>query len=270
MKKLSYLLLVLAVSSTYASPLSAKKFPTDLQYNNKPIDALCFNQQESSDVTIKLDQCGLEHEKLVKRGTNSYLTKKGFVGYDWKDAKASYPSGGYSYYQAFKADNNNYWIYTINNGGGSGDFTELNLVTRVDDKTLKINAIAGGDRCNGGIKTVENKDAQLNFSTNMTAFDFLTLAKSNPHQLKAYDDLAACAVCCVALANYTIDASHKPQLKEVDFSALKDPKEMPQQGAKQTCFNQLLAKFGAKYQFHFNPEQLNEFTKEFNDSCVDK
>lgn len=154
------------------------------------------------------------------------LIKKGFTGYDWQDPLNS-ATQGYSYYKIFNAGNHRYWIYTVNNGGGSGDFTAIQLIKRKNANTLETKAITRGDRYNGGLQNVSEKNSQLTFSANLTAYDFINPAENHNSSTKAYDDLAACAVCCVAKAFYTVSANTKPQLQYIALGNIKNAKEMP-------------------------------------------
>lgn len=241
--------------------------PTDLMYLGKPIDSLCFNLDANSN-TIQLNTCGIKKEKYTLSSVNSDLIKKGYVGFDWKDTTASYPAEGYSYYKIFPADNQQYWIYTINNGGGSGEFTAINLVKRKNADTLAIKTIIGGDRCNGGIQDVQQQNNQLKFSVNLTAFDILALTNENPHQLKAYDDLAACAVCCFGKAYYEVNSSLALKLMYVELDTSDNFDDLSTQGKYQQCFNELFKQYVTQGKTKLNEAQLKQFGKEFNEKCV--
>lgn len=252
-----------------AAVFAAATQPADLMYLNKPIDALCFFNQGSNREYVQLSQCGALIDKLSFKGQNTNLLKKGYIGFDWQSSNAAYPAQGYSYYQFFPAGNHQYWIYTLNNGGGSGEFTALNRVTRKDANQLSVHTIMSGDRCNGGIHGLVAENHRLTFRVNLTAWDVFALAGDNPHQFKAYDDLAACAACCAAEAVYAVDDSLKPQLQHVDFSGHGvKASDMPQQGRYQVCFNNLVAEKLAKGGYKLNNIQLQQFARAFNEQCV--
>lgn len=101
---------------------------------------------------------------------------------------------GYRYlgdYRGMKA------VLTIENGGGTGTFTALQLLRPEPDGTLRlVETLAGGDRCNGGITTAFVDNGTLVYDVNLTPFDFLMAGNFNPGNLQPYDDLDACAVCC--------------------------------------------------------------------------
>ena len=251
-----------------AATAVSSKFPEDLIFLNTPVDTLCFSNLKDNSPVIHLNQCGIQQQKWVIQSQNSDLIKAGFVGFEWKDPKASFPSQGSSYYKAFEALDHQYWIYTLNNNGGSGDFTAVSLVKRKNTDTLEIKRIADGDRCNGGIQDVKEIGHHLVYSVNLTAYDFLPLAHDNPHHLKAYDDLSSCAACCVAKAFYEVDSTLKPRLKYVDLGNSSKTADMSQQGSHQACFNTRLAARIAKGESTFNDTTLKKFVKEFNEYCV--
>jgi hypothetical protein len=159
-------------------------------------------------------------------------------------------------------------LYTANNGGGSGDFTTIDLYSRKDADTAISKTIVGGDRCNGGVGDAKEKDHHLQYSVNVTAYDFLGLAKNNSHQLKAYDDLASCAVCCAAKAIYEVDAKLKPKLLYVDLGKNAKVNEMPEQGKYQACFNKIFAAYVSDGKNKLDEVQLTQFVKQFNEACI--
>ncbi|MCW8416713.1 hypothetical protein OQJ18_14380 [Fluoribacter dumoffii] len=251
------------------SPLLAPKInaavPPALMFHNKPVDALCFFNFEGKE--IDLERCGLAKTKYGVKGHNSNLMAKGYIGYNWQDPEDPGPAEGYSYYKFFSAGKNLYWVYTINSGGGTGEFTTLYQVKRKNTTTLEAEMLIGGDRCNGGIQNVSLENHHLIFSQNLTAFDFIALSKTSAPQLKAYDDLAACAICCVAEAYYELNSDAKLQLNYVDLGTVNDIKEMPEQGALQPCFNQLLVAYAAGGKRKLKQNMLDEFAAKFMNTC---
>ena len=257
---------ILANSLVWAVDVS---LPSALTYLAKPIDPLCFFESEGALANIDLSHCGVSKDKSLVKTPNKALIKKGFVGFDWKNPHTAYPSGGSSYYKVYPAGANQWWIYTLNNSGGSGDFTSLGRVARKDTKTLQFRPIAQGDRCNGGIFSVYEKSHHLFFATHITAHDLVSLTKPHQSALKPYDDLAACATCCAAQALYEVDDSLKPVLRFVSFdSSAANAAEMPDQGRYQACFNTLVASYVAKHKQQLNYSELKQFVSEFTSRCV--
>ncbi len=267
MKK--YIVVILASQLFGFNSADAAHQPNDMKFNGKPIDSLCFDINESEQKMIYLQHCGAKQMKYQITGKNSYLAKKGFIGFNWKNSEVSDALEGASYYQFFVASDKQYWVYTLNNGGGTGDFTSIKLVERNHPDTLIVkDIIDSGDRCNGGIENVSVKNHALTFSVNLTAYDLIQSADKKSPAIKAYDDLAACAVCCVAKAFYTIKATDPdPQLTHISLNTMQ-PTEMPDQGKYASCFNNLLTTFSSKHKKVLNQADINDFADQFNQSCV--
>jgi hypothetical protein len=262
MRRLGYFLfLSLFLTTIYAN------VPENLMFHNKPIDALCFFNMDMSSKEINLNQCGLAKGTYTVTGRENNLIEKGYIGYNWHDSATPGVIQGYSYYKFFNAGNNQYWLYTVNNGGGSGEFTTLYLLKRKNTHTLEIKTLSAGDRCNGGLQDVAELNNELSFSVNLTAYDFITLAKKSPPSIKAYDDLAACAVCCIAKAYYKLKLNEQPKLNYVALGSM-NAEEMPQQGIHQPCFNKLLASYPASGKAQLKQNSLDEFAVQFNQKCM--
>lgn len=254
------------IAALLLSPLAltiacAANVPAAMTFDGKPIDSLCFDMTERMN-TIDLKNCGAKQNNVeILKEENDTLNKKGFTGYSWKDSSTP-ASSGFSYYKAFPAKNNSYWIYTINNGGGSGEFTNLFLAKRIDANTLQIKDIAGGDRCNGGIQDVSVKNHTLIFSINLTSSDLYDLGTTKPSRMKPYDDLAACAVCCVAKGFYTTkDTDIKFMHATLNTTNIS---ELPEQGKYAACFNKLLSTQSKT----LSKEKITAFAAKFNQTCV--
>lgn len=247
-----------------------KNYPEDFLYQGQPIDVLCFEQALDSKV-VSLKSCGIQAAKDEKiKGSDTKLIAKGFTGYDydWQDpANPELKSSGYSYYKIFPGANDFHIVYLINSGGGSGQFSSLLLVKRQGDE-LKVENLGGGDRCNNGITDVKQDKQVLQYQVNLTAFDYLEFTKKNPHQLHAYDDLAACASCCLGSATFESDLSkdaESPKLVSID---LGDSYELSEQGKYQVCFNGLINDYKKQGKRYLNTKQLDQLVDDFNKTCV--
>jgi hypothetical protein len=250
-----------------AQASTAPQIPTDLMYLNKPIDSLCFFSQEAAGNDIDLKKCGANKNKLTIKSMNSDLSKQGYLGYDYEDKQVTPGSQGTSYYKYYPAGNNKYWVYSINNSGGTGQFTAIDWVTRKDQNTLALNSIAGGDRCNGGIQDVSEKSNRLTYSVNLTASDLIALADKSI-TLKPYDDLAACAVCCTAKSFYTVTENAKPALDYVELNKVSDVSEMSEQGTLAACFNTFYVSYSKLHSTKLTHEQLLAFVNQFKQACM--
>jgi hypothetical protein len=250
-----------AITASIAAPSEA---PAELMYAGKSIDSICFFDMGESD-TVDLRKCGAQQSKYIVKGKNAELSQKGFIGYDWQDS--TMPSAqGSTYYHFYSAGNGKYWVYTLNNGGGSGDFTDIYLVTRKNADTLTVKNITGGDRCNGGVQNVSAKNNTLSYSVNLTAFDLIELGDQKK-AFKAYDDLAACAVCCVAKSVYTVKADTKPQLQTVQLDKVANADELPAQGQYEGCLNKMYFDYVGKNGTDLTIKQLQEFVGKFITDC---
>ncbi|KTD40227.1 hypothetical protein Lpar_1544 [Legionella parisiensis] len=254
-------------SCLFAAKINAA-VPVDLMFHNKPIDPLCFFNIDGK--TIDLKQCGQEKEKYVIKGHNSQLIAQGYIGYNWQDPQFPDSAEGYSYYRFFNAGENLYWLYTINSGGGTGNFTSIHRVKRKNTDTLEVETLVDGDRCNGGLQDVAEINNHLNFSQNLTAYDLIALSKNLDPKVKAYDDLAACAICCVAKAYYKVNSNMQLKLSYVDLGATEETQEMPDQGALQSCFNHLIASYVTAGKTQLKQDMLDGLAAKFKQTCKKK
>lgn len=261
---------LLSISTFAAAP---PNFPKDLLYQDKPIDGLCFYQSENPSAEIPLSKCGLNAGTDQKAtGQNQSMLAKGFVGYDYNtftDGKKSPLPDAYSYYKVLGSKDNVYILYALNNTGGTGQFTNIFLVRR-DGDSIRVSSIAAGDRCNQGIADAQVSNQQLSYTIYITPADFLSLANDNPFNLKPYDDLDACASCCIAQAAFQIDLKGtevNPQLVAVNIA---EPSGQEEQSSFQTCFNNLVSDYQKQGKLHLNEQQFDEFVRTFNQECVRK
>ncbi len=132
---------------------------------------------------------------------------------------------------------------------------------------MEIKNLSSGDRCNGGIEDVSEKNNQLTYGVNLTAYDFIALAKKNI-ATKAYDDLASCAACCVGKAFYKLNPQHlKPQLLYITLTNTQDQKSLPQQGTQADCFNQLFVSYTKAGEIILDKDKLEAFANQFKQNC---
>ena len=251
------------------SSLTWATVPEDLMIKSYPVDPLCFFNLQSTAKTINLEHCGLNKHKFIIKGQNRNLIQKGFIGYDIQSSDTSGRTG-YSYYKLFNAGPHQYWIYTVNNGGGTGDFTAIQLIKRKNANQLSTKNIAGGDRCNGGVRDVSEKNNQLSYSINLTAYDLISFSENVSSPNQAYSDLADCAVCCVAKAVYTVNANKPSELQYIDLGNVQNVKTMPQQGKRQACFNNLFVSYVKSGKTKLQKTELDTLVKKFNQRCLER
>lgn len=244
----------------------AASLPSDLVFENKPIDSLCFFDNENISDKIDLNNCGAAKQKFAIKDQNEHLLKQGFIGYNWQDTAYPESPGGYSYYKFFPTANAQYWIYSVNSGGGSGEFTAIQLVKRITPESLFVKGITGGDRCNGGVTDVSEKSGALTFNVNLTPSDFISLSKLTINNVKPYDDLAACAACCFGKASYTVTPDDlNPKFNQFIIEQNIKLEELPQQGKLQACFNKL---FVSNNKFNLTEADIVKLVEQFKEKCI--
>lgn len=257
---------------TFALPAPAN-FPKDLIFNDQPIDPLCIFEAESFNKAVDLNKCGIHAEsdrKIID--STPEMIKKGIVGYNylWPIAKNNTThANAYSYYSVIGKTTDTYIIYALNNTGGSGQFSGIYYVKR-DGNNLRVQLLIGGDRCNGGITNVKYKDNKLTFSMNLTSYDLFDLAKDDPHQVKAYNGLSACAVCCEGIANYEINPNENidaAKLINVDLGGEIINPSKASQGDFEYCFDSIVADYQKRGMRILTFDQLQELVKLFNSKC---
>ncbi|MGB0956752.1 MAG: hypothetical protein ACPGZP_12260 [Panacagrimonas sp.] len=186
-----------------------------------------------------------DHDKLPCHARNGGVVPE----VEFKDGlpkvRADYPEleeypgyAGFAAYELIAVHENDLYLRTIQNGGGSGVFTSA-VVVRVEMNNpdaaggmTHLSTLHSGDRCNGGTKAFEmNPDGSARLTTHLTTFDLLNISlahdpgavrwgalarrmgkasgeKSKPAGgWEPYDDIAACAICCAGVAHYDLPAN---------------------------------------------------------------
>lgn len=265
---LTFSLLTLLSFKVYATP----NMPSDLLYQGKPIDPLCLYEMENHTTAIDLKKCGIQ--AVAKRkvtGTDKELIKNGFIGFDylWGD-ESDFQSNAYSYYKVLGQYKDAYLIYTLNNSGGTGQFSDLFWLKRTA-YAIELKHITGGDRCNGGINQAKREGTNFTFNVNLTPADFFDLVKTEQNRLKPYDDLAACAACCVAKANFQINPTIDPYqatLISVELDRDNVENNLNNNSHYQDCFDNLFNQYIKQGKEVMTPDALKVFVKTFNQQCV--
>lgn len=236
-------------------------------YQGKPIDPICFNfpGDASGDEPIDLATCtgsaGSDEYSIPENGLETF--DNGAIGYTFK-CEGGCMRQPFVSYKHLGQVGDAHAVMVESSGGGTGVFTTLALYQLADGKLTRTKAIAGGDRCNGGIENAVVKDNKLHFSMNITPFDMIEISKGNDAGFEAYDDIQACAVCCVGQVNYVDD-------QMVSVTLTQDPKEIVNEdlGPKDACF------FGTYNETYFagkttlDQTALNAFGQTFHQRCGD-
>jgi hypothetical protein len=247
----------------------------DFTYKGQPIPALCLDSlrddmlqsEPEKKASIELKTC-YKKPGYKPQGKSADLIRKGFVGFNYTHKDSGlYTLHGSSYYKVLGKYKDSYVIYTIHSGGGSGEFTSLIVVKRQDDTLVLENTLAAGDRCNGGIEDPSLKGTTLTYKQKISPADFLDLSKDNPHKLQAYDDLAACAVCCIGSATFESDFANAT-FKSISLDKDAGNNNASIQGKYQPCFDKLIIKYKKQGKSKMSEEELKEFMTKFNSTCI--
>lgn len=235
--------------------------PRSFFYNGKPISPVCFMQASSE---VSLAACGVktQTDDGYKIPAEASAKQDGFYGYDFECAEGCM-STPYLYYRHLGMKGDNHVVQVASSGGGTGHFTDVRVISIDSGIMTTREMLAGGDRCNGGIAKASVKDDAVSFSQYVTPFDVIQLSDGNQAGFKAYDDIQACAACCVGEADYT----------DGNLTALRltrDPEEIVAEdlGPKDACF------FGS-YNESYNSgvttldhDKLLAFGRTFNGRCA--
>ncbi len=150
---------------------------------------------------VSFNQCK-EKWKWSQKGKWTYCKEEGF------------------YYQLKFNKENLYVINMLYNSPGSGVFSRLILLEKSETEFRLLEGIAGGDRCQRGLKIeeVDFKDGLLHYAELIT-----------PNRLMSWNDTtessmeyADCMVCCCGSARYTYDPlTRKKVFLGIDLEAEK-------------------------------------------------
>jgi len=236
----------------------------DFTYGGDPVDPRCFLYgQESGSVAL----AGCTGE-TIRNADYPAATDKPVndpdrgIGYDFRSDEDGAPRG-FVYYKVIGKMDDQYVVLINQSGGGTGQFSSLRRV-RLDGDVMRTEAlIAGGDRCNGGVASASMQAANISYSQMLTPFDLIELSGGNREtRFVAYDDIAACASCCVAQANYT-----NGELTGVTLTM--EPAEVPtDQEPKDTCFYNSYSAAYKQLGVSLDTGKLAEFGRKFGERCA--
>ena len=275
MKTHSILLFLLTLTVFTPSYADSPHLSQDLVYLNNPIDPVCISDPErqatDNNNLIDLIKCGMAQSHYVADGQNDYLAEHGYYGWEWKDTSdPSVSTRGSSYYKTWDAGDHKYWVVDRYNGGGSGYFSTLSLLSRKDYHTIQLVALSGGDRCNGGIDEVIPKGNKLEYSVHITPSDLLGIAEGDSNDSKTPEDVSSCASCCTATAFFKVDRKGVSEFLYVDLSTRPKDNVVDDEGSYQGCFDGVVSSYLAKGVTKLDDKELREFVRRFHLRCVQK
>lgn len=225
-----------------------------LKWKNEIISPACLDAANPLEQPAHL----IQKVNLSKCQTSEVkMSSDGWISLDYKE-------GGYTSYKVSGELGNKQLVETLVNGGGSGRFSNVLLVS-VDNDSLTIDKrYGGGDRCNGGVESsyVENGKVIINY--HVTPYDMLSFAKGDYKPLAPYKDLENSAGSCFAIARYQDDKilqsvilSAKPQLDSSWTARYR----------YQACFNDVYVK-QQQMSSTLSPKELEDFAGVFYRTCV--
>lgn len=234
-------------------------------YSGDPVDPRCFLYGQESG-TVALQACSgdtIRNKDYPVDGALINDPDRG-IGYNFKceaeDGQVC--NGGYSFYKVLGQLDNDFYVRIENSGGGTGQFSQVRRV-RLDNGVMRTEEIiAGGDRCNGGISKAEMKGNSISYSQYLTPFDLIQISGGNQEaKFVAYDDIQACAACCVAEANYA-----NGELQSVTL--MQDPAETPKDlDNKNQCFFNSYNDSYKQMGVSLDIVKLRDFGSKFSERC---
>ncbi len=263
-------LAICGFTAAHAGGVSAAEtasFPQELMLDGKPVEPYCmehFFGDSTRFEPVNLRQCGVDNVLPVE---NASVDKNGNYGYGYtyKDMGDGFINKPYIYYRYLGRRNDLPVLFLQESGGGSGKFSALVTVERQGDSLKLVEEIAAGDRCNGGLEASMNNDV-LEYTQNVTPYDFLAIAGDNPHKLTAYNDLEASASSCFGSAHFVGGKLADITLTSDGQDAEGWTEKMPYQ----PCFNKLYRDTVQQGKNKLSKEELLNFTHSFNATCVDQ
>jgi|GEM_PF-2503092 len=202
-------------------------------WQGKPIDPVCLNAGSNPDQGDEVDlatctgSAGKDAWTQPQDGLETF--DDGAIGYTFK-CEGGCMRAPFVSYKNLGMAGGHHVIEVRESGGGTGVFSDVRLMDVRDGKLITVKVLGGGDRCNGGIADAHVENGKVFFAQNLTPFDMIDISGSKAG-FKAYDDIQACAACCVAEANFEND-------KMVSVTLTQDPKEIVSEdlGPKDACF----------------------------------
>lgn len=269
------------MSIAHATPIAPTNYPADLKYKDNFIDPSCFTdtaffQEDYRLGYVELNKCSPTAPKLDTRrtGTFAYYPAHDYIGYpEDKDPENRFRT--YHYYRVFNAAPGYYFVESEYSGGGSGIFTSIDLITRIDSSTFTIQNITNGDRCNGGLGVDDDTSAhKLTYKQNFTPYEMVLLSDVPIKDKKLLEGLYFCANCCIVFGYYEVNDSGKNMLQYLDiegyskfFAEQMKYAEKTSNEDPQFCFNTVLSSYLKRGKTKLNADELNGFVNEFIKSC---
>lgn len=227
----------------------------ELTYQGKPVDPMCFMAMEPD---VDLQECTgtAETSEFGKTRAGLEIQPDGTRGYFFES------EGAYVMYRYLGKLKNGHDIVRVDmGGGGTGNFNDVREVEIKNNRLTSSNQY-GGDRCNGALEDASVQNGVLRYSRNITPFDLVELSDGNQAGFKAYEDIEACAICCVGTAGYEGD-----QLVSVSIGPALGKEEMQGDDPLSMCFYDAYNEAVVNSKVTLNTDALKAFGVKFNERC---
>lgn len=261
-KKSSLVLILFCCFSVGA--LEKKKLPilpSDFLYENQPIEPACFYQLvgEESNKEINLST------HVCQNTTTEFDAKQisdGLLGYHLVD-EAETMSLPYIYYRLIGQKEPKtlpeYYVELQWSGGGTGNFKELILVQKKQNKLKLLETIASGDRCFGGVTHIDYNNQQLKYAQNLTSADFGRQLGFNETEIEKLG-LKDCAICCIGLLHQKNGKIQGMSLNAFDQEDVNN--------IASACFSQTLFPLLGTHQKELSLEAAKDLAKKIRQACL--
>ncbi len=261
-QKASLLLILLCSFSIQA--FEKKKLPVlppEFLYENQPIEPACFYQLVGEERTKEIDLS----THVCQNTTTEFDTKQipdGLLGYHLVDETPTM-SQPYIYYRLIGQKEPKtlpvYYVELQWSGGGTGNFKELILVQKKQNKLKLVETIASGDRCFGGVTHIQYKNEQLKYAQNLTSAEFGRQLGFNENDIEKLG-LKDCAVCCIGLLHQQDGKIMSMSLNAFDGEDLNS--------LAGTCFSQALLPLLSTHQKELTLDNAKELAQKIRKECL--
>ena len=261
--------LMCSVGTSFAADDVAQSYalPESLLFNGKPVPPYCFSQMDEQDVIFV--NCDLMEGLQIMDDADAMHDdgRDGVVSASYRNVEFdSY--GGFDHYKYLGSSNGLDYVLYVSSGGGSGVFSSV-LGLKRDGDVLNIADVMGvGDRCNGGDTGTSKVTAEgVIVVTNITPYDLISLPyEDGTPYVEAYQEIDACAVCCVGEVSVLNGQIIQVDISEVyttpSYSASQNPDGM------QACLDKLIKAQQDQGQVSLSLDAVNAFVKKFETQCV--
>lgn len=255
----SLVLLCFSASQAAADPLT---------YKDAPIPPLCFGALDPVEDTdtvprsVSLEGCGAPDDVIVT-GTKVLADGRVETTYRYKEDEGGTQT---SSYKVLGSVPEGIAVQRLDNTGGSGDFSHLDIYSVAGDQLTLVQTIAAGDRCSSGVTDARIENGVLVYSVNLTPVDFMAVAYNNEGPaIEAYEDLEASAQSCFGTLTRTGNTITAITLNK---DAGQDQSGWTENYTYQACFNQYFRDALKAGTFSFTADTFKSFMDGFVSVCV--